>query len=88
MTLSKIFGVSERTAGRVVNEGVKPRTTTRILVDGSVIVEDILSKEQVEEIKQLRSNGMTLSAIGKLFNRSTSQIHRITRGESRNNDIE
>lgn len=86
--LSKIFGVSERTAGRIVNEGVKPRTTTRILADGSVIIEDILSKEQVEEIKQLRANGMTLSAIGKLFNRGTSQIHRITRGESRNNDIE
>lgn len=87
-SLSKIFEVSERTAGRIVNNGVKPRTTTRILADGSVIVEDILTKEQVEEIKKLRANGMTLSAIGKLFNRGTSQIHRITRGESRNNDIE
>ncbi len=86
--LSKVFGISERTAGRIVNEGVKPRTTTRVLADGSIIVEDILSKEQVEEIKRLRLEGMTLSAIAKLFNRGTSQIHRITRGESRNNDIE
>lgn len=87
-SLSKIFGVSERTAGRIVNDGVKPRTTTRILSDGSVFVENILSKEQVEEIKRLRAEGMTLSAIGKLFNRGTSQIHRICRGESRTTDIE
>lgn len=86
--LSKLFGISERTAGRIVNDGVKPRTTTRILSNGSVFVEDILSKEQVEEIKQLRTEGMTLSAIGKLFNRGTSQIHRISRGESRTTEIE
>ena len=87
-SLAKLFGISERTAGRIVNGGVKPRTTTRILSDGSIFVEDILSKEQVKEIKQLRADGMTLSAIAKLFNRGISQIHRISRGESRITEIE
>lgn len=86
--LAEMYGISERTAGRIVNEGVKPRTTTRVLSTGEVIVEDILSKEQVEEIKRLRKEGCTLSHIAKLFNRGTSQIHRITRGESRVTDIE
>lgn len=87
-SLSKLFCISERTAGRIVNGGVKPRTTTRILSDGSIFVENILSKEQVKEIKQMRADGMTLSAIAKLFNRGTSQIHRISRGESRITEIE
>jgi len=87
-SLSKIFNISERTAGRIVNDGVKPRVTTRILKDGTRIVEDILSKEQVDEIKRLRKDGYTLSYIANMFNRSISQIHRVTRGESRNNNIE
>lgn len=87
-SLSKIFNISERTAGRIVNDGVKPRVTTRILKDGTRIVEDILSKEQVDEIKRLRKDGYTLSYIASVFNRSISQIHRVTRGESRNNNIE
>lgn len=86
--LSKLFNISERTAGRIVNQGVSPRTTTRVLLDGSVIIEDILTKEAVEEIKKLREAGNTLNSISKLYNRSISQIHRICRGESRITDIE
>lgn len=86
--LSKLFNMSERTAGRIVNEGVKPRTTTRILKSGTTIVEDILTKEQVSEIKALREKGWTLSAIGNKFNRGTSQIHRIVHNKTRTTDIE
>lgn len=86
--LAELFGVSERTAGRIINEGVNQRPTTRVLKDGTKIVEDILSAQQVEEIKQLRSEGKTLSYIAKLYNRGTSQIHRITKGKSRNSNIE
>lgn len=86
--LSKLFDMSERTAGRIVNEGVKPRTTTRILKTGEISVEDILTKEQVTQIKKLREQGMTLSAIGKQFNRGTSQIHRIVNNKTRTTEIE
>lgn len=85
--LAEKFGVSERTANRV-SKGVKPRPTTRILKDGTRIVEDILSKEDVEKIKQLRSEGATLSSIAKQFNRGISQIHRIVKGQSRVTHIE
>lgn len=86
--LAKMFGMSERTAGRIVNDGVKPRTTTRILKNGNVIVENILSKEDVGEIKRLRDLGHTLKQISIMFNRSISQIHRVVKGESRVTDIE
>lgn len=86
--LSKLFNMSERTAGRIVNEGVKPRTTTRVLKNGEVVVENILTKDQVSEIKKLREQGMTLSAIGKQFNRGISQIHRIVNNKTRTTEIE
>lgn len=85
--LAVVFKTSERTAGRVA-KGVIPRTTTRVLKTGERIVEDILTKEEVEKIKQMRKGGMTLSAIGKIFKRGISQIHRITRNESRTTHIE
>ena len=86
--LSRIFGVSERTAGRIVNEGVHPRPTTRILKTGERIVEDILTKQQVEEIKELRRQGMTYKAIGEIYNRGISQIFRIVKDQSRTTEIE
>ena len=87
-SLAQLLNVSERTAGRIVNKGVRPRTTTRVLKDGRVVVEDILSQDQVEAIKKLRMEGYTLASIAREFNRCISQIHRVTRGESRNTHIE
>ena len=86
--LSVLFGVSNRTAGRIVNEGVKPRTTTRVLKTGTVIIEDILTKEQVEEIKVLRQQGWTFKQLGEKFNRGLSQMHRIVNNLSRTTEIE
>lgn len=86
--LSALFGVSNRTAGRIVNEGVKPRTTTRVLKTGEVVVEDILTKEQVEEIKVLRQQGWTFKQLGERFNRGLSQMHRIVNNLSRTTEIE
>ena len=86
--LASKFGMSERTAGRIVNQGVKPRPTTRILKNGQRIVENILSKEQVEDIKLLRVQGWTLAAIAEKFNRGISQIHRIVNNKSRTTEIE
>ena len=83
------FNISERTAGRIVNDGVSPRKTTRVKRStGEIIVDSIISKESVEEIKRLRNEGYTLDKLSKLFDRSISQIHRITKGQSRSNDIE
>ena len=86
--LARLFGVSERTAGRIAREGVHPRPTTRILKTGERIVEDILTKQQVEEIKELRRQGMTYKAIGEIYNRGISQIHRIVKEQSRTTEIE
>lgn len=86
--LSERFGVSERTTGRIVNHGVKPKTTKRILKNGDIIVEDILTKDQVTNIKELRQQGMTYEAIGKIHNRSISQIFRIVKDQSRTTEIE
>lgn len=86
--LAEVFGVSERTAGRIVNDGVKARTTKRVLKSGEVIIEDIITKQQVSEIKELRSQGMTYDAIGKIYNRSISQIFRIVKDQSRTTEIE
>lgn len=86
--LGKLYGMSERTAWRIINEGVTPRPTTRILKTGEIIIEDIITKQQVREIKELRSQGMTYDAIGKIYNRSISQIFRIVKDQSRTTDIE
>ena len=86
--LGELFGMSERTAWRIVNEGVHPRPTTRILKTGERIVEDILTKQQVEEIKELRRQGMTYKAIGEIYNRGISQIFRVVKGQTRTTDIE
>lgn len=86
--LSKKFGISERTAGRIVNEGVKPRTTTRVKKDGVTVVENILTQEQVAEIKKLRSEGWTFKRLAEKFNRGLSQMHRVVNNLSRNSEIE
>lgn len=88
MTLSQKFGISERTAGRIVNNGVKPRTTTRVKKNGVTIVEDILTQEQVAEIKKLRSEGWTFKRLSEKFNRGMSQMHRVVNNLSRNSEIE
>lgn len=88
LDVAKKFKMSERTVGRIINDGVKPRSTTRILKDGTRTVENILSKEDVLKIKQLRQEGLTLSVIGKMFNRGTSQIHRVVHGKTRTTEIE
>lgn len=72
--LSRKYGVSERTIGRVVNGEIEPKTK--------------LSREDVNQIITLRKEGKTLKTISEKFNCGTSQIHRITRGESRNNKYE
>lgn len=87
MDLVRKFGISERTAGRAA-KGVVPRTTTRVLKDGSVIIEDILTKEQVAEIISLREQGWVLERLAEKFNRSISQIFRIVKKQSRVTDIE
>jgi len=70
--LSKLFNMSERTAGRCVNS----KAYTEPLSD--------LTKSDIEAIISLRKSGATLKAIGEIYSKSTSQIHRITRGESGN----
>lgn len=85
--LAKMFSISERTAGRVV-KGVHPRPTTRIKKDGTRIVENILTKDQVLEIKRLRSEGWTFSRLAEKFNRGLSQMHRVVNGLSRTSTIE
>lgn len=81
---AKLFNMSRRTVQRIVTNGIKTRPTTRVLKDGSHIVEDVISQEAVSEIKRLRNEGYTLSSLSKMFNRSISQIHRISKGMSRN----
>lgn len=88
LEISKKFEMSERTAGRILNEGVKPRPTTRILKDGRVIVENILTKSQVEEIKYLRSQGWTFKMLSEKFDRGLSQMHRVCNNLSRVTEIE
>lgn len=82
-----MFGISERTAGRIVKE-VKPRSTNRKLKDGTNIIDSILTQEQVQEIKKLREDGWTYSRLASTFNRSVSQMHRVVNNLSRNNLIE
>lgn len=85
--LARKYNISSRTAGRIAS-GVNVRPTTRVLKDGTRIIEPILSKEDVAKIKELRSQGKTLVAISQLFNRGISQIHRITKNQSRVTEIE
>lgn len=63
------FNMNQRTASRIAKGEVERKTK--------------LSDKDVIEIIKLRSEGKTLSFISKLFNCGTSQIHRITRKESR-----
>jgi hypothetical protein len=69
MELVRIFNISERTAGRIVKGEIEPKTK--------------LSRENVIDIINLREEGKTLLSISKLFNCGISQIHRITKKESR-----
>jgi len=70
MELKKVFGVSERTAGRITKGEIEPKTK--------------LSRAEVISIIKLRKNGHTLSSIAKQFNCGISQVHRITTNKSRN----
>ncbi len=88
MQLSKMFNISERTAGRIINDGVKPRTTVRVLKNGQTIKQDILTKEQVLEIKKLRAEGWTFARLAEKFDRGLSQMHRVVNNLSRNTEIE
>jgi hypothetical protein len=72
-TLAKVFDISERTAGRIANEGETIERKHLVIKDSDVAV-----------ILKMREDGNTLSSIATLFNCGISQIHRITRGESRN----
>lgn len=85
--LSVMFGISNRTAGRIVNNGVSRRVVTCQTLDGIVQKETTTSK-QVQEIKELREKGYTLSQIGDIYNLGTSQVWRICKGLSRNNNFE
>lgn len=87
LQLADKFEMSERTAGRIVRE-VKPRPTTRIKKDGSIVVEPILTQEQVIEIKKLRAEGWTFIRLSEKFNRGLSQMHRVVNNMSRNSLIE
>jgi transposase-like protein len=85
--LAEHFSISERTAGRIA-QGVEPRKTTRVKKDGTVIVDNIITKEQVLEIKALRESGWTFAKLSERFNRGMSQIHRIVNDKSRVSEIE
>lgn len=86
--LSNLFGMSERTVGRIINEGVSPRVTTCTTKHSGVITKKVPSNADVLEIKRLRSLGHTLSYIGALFDLGTSQVWRICNNLSRNNNYE
>lgn len=64
------FGISERTIGRIVKGQVD-----RVVK---------IPEESVQEIITLRNSGRTLKSIAEQFNCGISQIHRITKGLSRN----
>lgn len=86
--LATMFNISQRTAGRIVNEGVNPRKTVRVLKNGDRFQEDILTKDQVEEIKKLRSEGWTFIRLAEKFNRGLSHMHRVVNGLTRTTEIE
>lgn len=85
--LSKIFNTSERTAGRIVNNGVK-RRITGCSTNNGVVHKETTSNSDVIAIKGMRANGYTLKEIGDNFNLGTSQVWRICKNLSRNNDFE
>lgn len=85
--LAKVFSMSERTAGRIVNEGVHRRITTCKTKEG-VISKQVTSQADVRKIKELREQGYTLKHIGDLFNLGTSQVWRICKELSRDNQYE
>lgn len=90
MSLRKLadkFSVSERTAGRIVKDGVFPRKVTCV-TNGGLVVKDVVTLDVVRRIKELRSQGLTLKAIGQKFNLGTSQVWRICKEQSRNNNYE
>jgi Mor family transcriptional regulator len=68
--LSQKYAVSERTIGRIISGEIEPKTK--------------LSRSDVVLIIELRRDGNTLKSISEKFSCGISQIHRITRGESRN----
>jgi AraC-like DNA-binding protein len=68
--LSKLFNVSERTASRIAHNDVERKHLTIKDCDIPIILE-------------LRNKGDTLLSIATRFGCGISQIHRITRGESR-----
>jgi Mor family transcriptional regulator len=72
--LSRKYKISERTISRVVDGEIEPKTK--------------LSRDEVKSIIVLRNEGKTLKSIADKFNCGISQVHRITRGESRNNKYE
>lgn len=86
--ISELFGMSTTTVGKIINEGVSPRPTTRVLKSGEHIIESILSKEDVAEIKRLRAEGWTFKRLGEKFNRGLSHMHRIVNNLSRTTEIE
>lgn len=66
------FNISSRTAGRIVKLQQFDRKGLKI------------KTEDIQTILQLRESGETLLAISTRFNCGISQIHRITKGMSRN----
>lgn len=86
-TLAKMFNMSERTAGRI-SKSVIPRTTARVLKNKGRVIENILTKDEVNEIKLLRSQGWTFAKLAAKFNRGLSQMHRIVNNKSRATTIE
>lgn len=86
-SLANIFGMSERTAGRIVNQGVNRRVVGCMTKNG-VVHKETTSKKQVEDIKNLRLQGYTLKEIGEIHNLGTSQVWRICKNLSRDNDFE
>lgn len=85
--LAKKFNVSLRTAGRVT-KGVFARTTVKVTPNGEHVIRNILTKDEIKEIFTLREQGKTLEQIAKLFDRGTSQIHRVLNKKSRVTEIE
>lgn len=87
LQLSKLFSISERTAGRIVNEGVNRRVVTCKTKSG-IVSKQVTSQSDVLKIKELRKQGHTLKYIGDLFNLGTSQVWRICKELSRDNQYE
>ena len=87
LQLANIFNMSERTVGRILNQGVKARVTTCSTKKG-LVEKVVTSQADVRKIKELRSKGLTLREIGEQFGLGTSQVWRICKNLSRNNNFE